>query len=174
MKALRYWALAVVVMLGAISLAQSGETKAADHLSTAKSFAREAREKEKERDKEKLIGAWRLAWMEEPGSDGKAHRITDREGMLVYTRDGHMSVQLMFPKSESGLSNDYVRNGYEASFGSYEVSEEAHTVTHHVQGSITPGLVGKDLPRRFRFSDGRLIIESTRPDEHWAVAWQHY
>lgn len=80
----------------------------------------------------------------------------------------------MFTKSESGLSNDYVRSGYEASFGSYEVNEEAHMVTHHVQGSITAGLVGKDLPRRFRFSDGRLIIQSTQPDEHWAVAWQHY
>jgi hypothetical protein len=27
------------------------------------------------------------------------------------------------------LSNDYVLNGYEASFGSYDVNEKAHTVT---------------------------------------------
>lgn len=92
MKALRYRALTVVVMLGAISLAQSGGTKAAGHLSMAESSAGEAREKDMEKDKEKLIGAWHLAWMEEPGPDGKVHRITDREGMLLYTRDGHMSV----------------------------------------------------------------------------------
>jgi hypothetical protein len=85
-----------------------------------------------------------------------------------------MSVQLMFPPSASDLSNDYVKDGYEASFGSYDVNEQAHTVTHHVQGSITPGLLGKDLPRQFQFSDGRLIITSTRPDEHWSVAWEHY
>jgi Lipocalin-like domain len=94
--------------------------------------------------------------------------------MLLYTRDGHMSVQLMYPKSASDLTNDYVKNGYEASFGSYDVNEQAYTVTHHVQGSITEGLVGKDLPRAFQLSDRRLIIKSTRPDEHWSVTWERY
>jgi hypothetical protein len=94
--------------------------------------------------------------------------------MLIYTRDGHMSVQLMYPKSAAGLTNDYVKNGYEASFGSYDVDEAAHTVTHHVQGSITDVLIGKDLPRAFQLSGRRLIIKSTRPDEHWSVTWEHY
>ena len=124
--------------------------------------------------REKLLGAWRLVSLEEPGPDGKLNRITDRKGILIYTRDGHMSVQLMLPASESGVSNDYVQNGYEASFGSYDVDEKAHTVTHHVEGSVTRGLVGKDLPRAFQFSDGHLIIKSTRPDEHWSVEWEHY
>lgn len=124
--------------------------------------------------KEKLIGAWRLAWMEEPAPDGRLARVTNRNGILVYTPDGHMSVQIMFPKSESSLSNDYVQNGYEASYGSYDLNERAHTVTHHVQGSITAGLVGKDLTRMYQFSGGRLIIRSTRPDERWSVAWERY
>ena len=96
--------------------------------------------------------------------------------MLLYTRDGHMSVQLMYPASANTPSNAYVLNGYEASFGSYDVDETTHTVTHHVQGSITGDLlVGKDLPRNFEFtSDGHLIIRSTRPDEHWIVTWAHY
>ena len=93
--------------------------------------------------------------------------------MLIYTSDDHMSVQLMLPESESRVSNDYVLNGYEASFGSYDVDEAAHTVTHHVRGSITHGLVGRDLTRMYQFSDGRLIIRSTRPDEHWSVTWEH-
>jgi len=37
---------------------------------------------------ERLIGAWHLVEMEEPGADGTLHRVTDRTGMLVYTRDG--------------------------------------------------------------------------------------
>lgn len=123
---------------------------------------------------QKLIGAWRLVSMEEPGADGKIHSITGRQGMLIYTPDGHMSVQIMYPASESALANDYVRNGYEASFGSYDVNEAAHTVTHHVEGSITQGLVGENLPRLYRFSGKRLIIQSTRPDEHWSVTWEHY
>jgi hypothetical protein len=157
MKAL-CWTLASLVLLSGLSLAQSAEQK---HAAPGSATAN-------------LLGAWRLAWMEEPGSDGKITRITNRTGMLLYTRDGHMSVQIMFPKSEATLSNDYVKDGYEASFGSYEVDETAHTVTHHVQGSLTPGLVGKDLTRVYQFSGGHLIIKSSRPDEHWSVAWEHY
>ena len=163
MKALLGWTLAAVVALSGLSPAQSAETKHAGPGSTKESSARE-----------KLIGAWRLVSLEDQGADGKLNRVTDRKGILIYTRDGHMSVQLMLPQSESGVSNDYVKDGYEASFGSYEVNEEAHTVTHHVQGSVTRGLVGKDLPRVFQFSDGHLIIKSTRPDEHWSVTWEHY
>jgi Lipocalin-like domain len=102
--------------------------------------------------------------------------ISQPKGMLIYTGDGHMSVQLMYPESANTLSTEYVLNGYEASFGSYEVDEIAYTVTHHVQGSVTRDLlVGRDLPRKFEFTaDGHLIIRSTRPDEHWSVTWEHY
>jgi len=97
-------------------------------------------------------------------------------GMLIHTRDGHMSVQLMYPNSANAQSNEYVQNGYEASFGSYDINEATHTVTHHVQASITRDLlVGKDLPRVYQFSaDGQLIIKSAASGEHWSVRWQHY
>ena len=49
--------------------------------------------------------------------------MTDRKGSLMYTRDGRMSVQIQFPESQSSVSNDYISNGYEASFGTYEVNE---------------------------------------------------
>jgi len=158
-----YWTLAAIVAFSELSLAQSAEKKDTSAGSVNVSSATE-----------KLAGAWHLVSMEEPGQDGKLTRITDRKGMLLYTRDGHMSVQIMFPKSESALSNDYVKDGYEASFGSYDVNAEAHTVTHHVEGSITPGLVGKDLTRVYQFSNGHLIIKSSRPDERWSVTWEHY
>jgi Lipocalin-like domain len=125
-------------------------------------------------DGERLIGAWRLASIS--GPDGKPVTTGVPVGMLIYTRDGHMSVQLMYPKSAGALSNEYVEQGYEASFGSYDMNETTHTVTHHVQGSNTRDLlVGKDLPRVYQFSsDRRLVIKSARPDEHWSVTWEHY
>ena len=125
-------------------------------------------------DRERLIGAWRLASMR--GPDGKPMTTGVPIGMLIYTRDGHMSVQLMYPKSAAALSNEYVQNGYEASFGSYDVNGATHTVTHHVQASNTGDrLVGKDLPRVYRFTaDGRLVIRSARPDERWSVTWERY
>jgi hypothetical protein len=122
-------------------------------------------------DGERLIGAWHLVSLNEATPNGTASNIV---GTLIYTRDGHMSVQLMYPESASGLTNDYVRNGYEASFGSYTLDEASHTVTHHVQGSITRELVGQDLPRRYQLTaDGRLLIRSVRADEHWLVVWEH-
>jgi hypothetical protein len=146
MKALLCLTLAGVAALAGLSRVQSRETKGAGNGSA----------------RDKLIGAWRLASLESPGADGKVNRITDVKGMLLYTESG------------SSLSNDYVKNGYEASFGSYDVDEQAHTVTHHAEGSITKGLVGKNLPRAYQFSDGHLIIKSTRPDEHWSATWEHY
>jgi len=125
---------------------------------------------------EKLIGAWHLLHIDTPGPNGNETPIPQPKGMLIYTRDGHMSVQLMYPESANTISNEYVLNGYEASFGSYDVDEVAHTVTHHVQGSNTRDLlVGKDLPRKYEFTaDGHLVIRSAKADEHWFVTWERY
>jgi hypothetical protein len=119
-----------------------------------------------------LVGAWHLAWLEQPGPDGKLHRITDAKGSLIYTPDGRMSVQVMFASTD-GASNEYAQGGYEGSFGTYEVDASSHTVTHHVQGANVRALVGKALPRVYDLSNGRLLIKSARPDEHWSVAWEH-
>jgi hypothetical protein len=124
--------------------------------------------------RDRLVGAWRLVRIESPGTDGKVAPDPQPTGMLIYTNDGHMSVQLMYPGT--ALSNEYVERGYEASFGSYDVDESRHLVTHHVQGSVTRDrLVGKDLPRRFEFTpDGHLLIRSAQPEEHWLVTWEKY
>ena len=38
---------------------------------------------------------------------------------------------------ERTRTNEYVLGGYEASFGSYDVDDAKHIVTHHVQVSVT-------------------------------------
>ena len=130
----------------------------------------------KHSDRERLIGAWRLVRIESPAPGATPAAAPQPAGMLIYTRDGHVSVQLMYPKDEAALSNEYVENGYEASFGSFTVDESRHTVTHHVTGSNTgDALVGKDLVRRYEFtSHGRLLIRPVNATEHWSVLWEHY
>ena len=126
--------------------------------------------------RDKLIGAWRLAWLEEPAAEGKAARV-ERTGTLLYTRDGHMSVQIMAPTAESPAESgpvQYEQGGYEAYFGTFEVNEQAHTVTHHVEGALVRSLIGNDLTRVYRFSANQLVLTSSRPDEHWTIAWEHY
>jgi hypothetical protein len=133
-----------------------------------------ARQERPATDRDRFVGAWRLAWMEEPGPDGRMTRIADRTGTLMYTRDGRTSVQIQFPPSQASVSNDYVLGGYEASFGTFEVNEAAQTITRHVEGSITRGLVGQRLTRAYRFADGRLTMRSVRPEERWSVTWERY
>jgi hypothetical protein len=131
---------------------------------------------EQERVQNRFIGAWRLAWLEEPDADGKIHRA-DCTGLLVYTRDGHMSVQVMYGNPQTGGQGgpvQYAEGGYEASFGTYQVEESAHTVTFHVEGAMVRGLIGKDLSRTFELSGNQLIVKSSNPNERWRAAWEHY
>ena len=124
----------------------------------------------------RFIGAWRLAWLEEEGADGKIHRA-DGTGLLVYTRDGHMSVQVMYrnPQAATNAATvQYAQGGYEASFGTYEIDERAHSFTYHVEGALVRTLIGKDLTRVYEFSGKQLIVKSSSQDEHWRVAWEHY
>jgi hypothetical protein len=126
--------------------------------------------------RDKLIGSWRLAWVEEQQADGTMKRSSDRRGTIVYTRDGHMSVQIMLPRGDDVPGNNpvkYDQGGYEAYYGPYEVDEAAHTVTHHVEGAIVRSLIGKNLTRVYSFEGKQLILRSSRPDEHWTIAWEH-
>jgi hypothetical protein len=129
-----------------------------------------------QRAHDRFIGAWRLVWLEEPDAEGNGHRA-DCSGLLVYTRDGHMSVQVMYSNPRTGGQAgpvQYAQGGYEASFGTYQIDENAHTFTFHVQGAMVRSLIGKDLPRAFELSGNQLVVKSTNPNEHWRVAWEHY
>ena len=119
-----------------------------------------------------LIGAWRLASLEEPDVSGEVHKA-DCTGMLVFTRDGHLSVQVMYREPPSGHeATPYAPGGYEASFGSYKVEKSAGRFTFHVEGSIVRSLVGKDLPRTFELGAGRLTVRSTDLTERWRAVWE--
>jgi len=150
----------VCLFLGLITITRSGSQDRADH----------------ERIQGRFVGAWHLVWLEEPDADGKVHRA-DCTGLLVYTRDGHMSVQVMYRNPQTGGQAgpvQYAQGGYEASFGTYKIDEGAHTFTFHVEGAMVRSLIGKDLPRVFELSGNQLIVKSSDPNEHWRVAWEHY
>jgi len=129
-----------------------------------------------ERFQDRFIGAWRLAWLEEPGADGQIQKA-DCTGLLVYTRDGHMSVQVMYRNPQTGGQGgpvQYAQGGYEASFGTYQINENGRTFTFHVEGAMVRSLIGKDLRRAFELSGSQLIVRSSDPKERWRVAWEHY
>ncbi len=126
--------------------------------------------------RDRFIGAWRLAWLEEEGADGNVHRA-DCTGMLVFTHEGRMSVQVMYRNPQAGTPSgpvQYAQGGYEGSFGRYEIDERAHRFTYQVEGALVRSLIGKNLTRLFEFSGKQLIVKSPSPNEHWRAAWEHY
>ena len=129
----------------------------------------------KESIRDQFVGAWWLISLEQPDAQGKI-RKADCSGLLVYARDGHMSVHVMYRNPQNGNSavpEQYAQGGYEASFGTYQI-DDAHTFTFHVEGALVRTLVGKDLTRVFDLSGKQLIVESPDPNEHWKVIWERY
>jgi len=123
-----------------------------------------------------LHGAWRLVWLEEPDAAGSVHKV-DSTGLLVYTRDGHMSVQVMYRNPQTGRRAgpvQYAQGGYEASFGTYQIDVNSHTFIFHVEGAMVRSLIGKDLSRVYEISGNQLIVKSADPNERWRAAWEHY
>ena len=126
--------------------------------------------------RDRLIGAWRLVSLEEPGADGTVH-LADCTGMLVFTREGRISVQVMYRNPQAGTGGgpvQYAQGGYEASFGRYAIDAGSPQFTYHVEGALVRSLVGKDLTRRFELSGRQLIVKPSSPSEHWRVSWEHY
>jgi len=124
--------------------------------------------------RDRLAGAWRLVSLEQPGPDGKPQKV-DCSGLLVYTREGRMSVQVMERQPQApaaAAAEQYSQGGYEASWGTYTIDERAGTFTFHVEGALVRTLIGKDLPRAYEISGRQLIVRSARPDEHWRVVWE--
>ena len=129
-----------------------------------------------QQEQSRFVGAWRLVWLEEPDANGTVHKA-DCTGLLVFTLDGHMSVQVMYRNLQGGGQGgpvQYAQGGYEASFGTYQIDESAHTFAFHVEGAMVRSLLGKDLPRTYELSGNQLIVKSTNPNEHWRVVWEHY
>lgn len=118
----------------------------------------------------RLVGAWRLVSLEEPGPDGKLHKA-DCTGQFLFTKDGRASVQVMYGNAQT--SSAYTQAGYEASYGSYRV-DSSSTFIFHIDGALVRTLIGKDLKRTYTISANRLTVTSTDPKEHWKVVWERY
>jgi hypothetical protein len=118
----------------------------------------------------RLVGAWRLVSLEQPGADGRVQK-TDSTGMFTFTAEGQVSVQVMYRNQTD--SSGYAQGGYEASFGRYKI-DDPRTFTFHVDGALVRTLIGKDLKRAYELSGNQLIVTSADPSEHWRVVWERY
>jgi hypothetical protein len=127
------------------------------------------------RDENEIAGAYKLVALEELSASGAPHRA-DATGSLVLTREGRMSVQVMYRDTSSSPSGpvQYAQGGYEASFGRYDVDEQNHTFTYHVEGALVRSLVGTDMKRLYERTGKQLVVKPPSADEHWSVTWERF
>lgn len=121
-----------------------------------------------------VVGTWHLVRIESTGPDGKPSEASQPKGILIYTKDGHAAVQLMYP--QTSLQNEFVHDGYEATFGTYDLDQRKHQLIYHVEGSATRDkLVGTSETLHYDLPDsGHMIIRPTQADQHWSVTWERF
>lgn len=107
-----------------------------------------------------LVGTFRLVSLEARRSNGEISYPVGRNpiGVFIFDPDGNFAVQLM----NSGHTEANASNGSTAMFGTYRVDESKQTFTLTPVGASHAALVGTEILRHVRLSDG-LAIFNTPP-----------
>lgn len=119
-----------------------------------------------------LVGTWQMVSRIDRDAEGTVFPEpslgSDPIGYLIYDAAGHVSVQLMARHrppvpcqvTASAASNNVEHIGsYDSFFGRYVVDSSAGTITHILEGAISPGDVGRRLTRRFTIVGDTLTLE---------------
>jgi hypothetical protein len=127
-----------------------------------------------------LIGTWRLVSFKAERSDGSASDLYGPSplGLLVYDRDGHMSIHQSKPDLPKCGTQDRRKcpdalarvafDNYAGYWGRYEVKASEKTVVHHVDGASAPDWIGTSRKRFFDVNGNRLTI-TTPPQQAGGV-----
>jgi hypothetical protein len=114
-----------------------------------------------------FIGTWKLVAIEMRNNDGAwapAPLGGKPSGILTYDELGNMAVQITTdPRPPENVSAifEFV-DGYVAYFGTYEVNEAAHTVTHHRVEHNNAARRSSDAVRLYELSGDNLTLTMPR------------
>jgi hypothetical protein len=120
--------------------------------------------------KDRFVGTWKLVSIEQRNARGEvvppaAGANPNRLGYIIYDAAGYMAVTIMpmaRKKYAAAQPTDQEAQaalaGYTGYFGTFTVNEKEQYVTHHLQGSVSPGM-GPDLQRFYEFSGNRLTLK---------------
>jgi hypothetical protein len=133
--------------------------------------------------RQQLIGSYKLISYDTYGRDGTVTKAPYTIGQISYDAAGRMSAQLMrenrqklsSPATEAERAAAY--SGFISYFGHYELDVEKRTVTHHVEGAVSPNMVGNGLVRHFEFSpDGKSLFLSVKDGDRVTgkLRWDRY
>jgi hypothetical protein len=138
-----------------------------------------------ERVRQRLIGSYKLISYIGYDQNGVERRMPYTSGQISYDAAGRMSAQLMgedrptFAPGSRATEADRAAaySSYISYYGHYEIDAEKSIVTHHVEGSITPSMVGAAMPRYYELSaDGGTLFLSTKTGDRVTgkLRWDRY
>jgi hypothetical protein len=120
---------------------------------------------------DQFVGTWKLVSI----SSSESRLFGERPmGILIYDAEGNVAVQIMrnprpdlscAPGFPTAREVQVAYKGYYAYYGTYDVDPEKRTITHHLEGSLRPGDVGKDFTRAYEISGNRLALTPVDDDQ---------
>jgi hypothetical protein len=132
----------------------------------------------------KLLGTWRLvSWYQVQENGTVDYPLgPDAVGQLMYDESGHVSAQLAGMDQPAFASDDWQDARpeemgaawpcYFGYFGTFTIDADEAAVTHHIEGSWFPNLVGTRQVRRYRFEDKRLVLDASTPWGEVRIIWE--
>lgn len=148
-------------------------------------------------ENEPLPGSWRFVEERELDSTGSViNRDTNVDGLLIYSPEGKMNVQLLYKGTRQKIITDTIMNNdgisshlglgfntwsaeqartiidtYDAYFGDYSVDWKDQIVTHTMTGNLRPEKSGTIYKRRFQLRNDSLFLRDAKPNQYWQVVW---
>lgn len=132
----------------------------------------------------RLTGSWRIVSWDWYDANGAVSSPLgdDPVGLLMYDASGVVSAQLMRRNQPKFQDDDWLRatdkekamawSGYFGYFGTYTIDETAGAITHSIEGSWFPNLVGTEQVRRYSLDGNRLTLHAETPWGHVSIVWQ--
>jgi len=119
----------------------------------------------------RFVGTWKLLYRDTPARTGEALRTVET-GRLTYDERGNMTVQVAREgrdKLTTASEPPQILSSYTAYWGTYVVDEAKATMTHQIEGSLSPGMIGRPSPHRYEFSSNgqRLALTSPGSTSTW-------
>ena len=148
-------------------------------------------------DNEPLLGSWRFVEEQELDRNGAViNRDTKVDGLLIYSPDGKMNVQLLYKGTRKKIITGTIMNNdgmsshlglgfntwpteqartiidtYDAYFGDYSIDWKEQIVTHTMTGNLRPQKSGTIYKRRFQLRNDTLFLRDAKPNQYWQVIW---
>ncbi len=127
---------------------------------------------------DELLGSWKLVGIDFTGPKGPLPDPVfgpDPHGLIIYDRTGWVSVQIYsagrpklsqpasrtsgaVPTEEEARIKAAAMDTYYAYFGTWKFDAAASTITHHIQNSLLPYEIGRDLKRDVKLDGNHLSL----------------